>query len=171
MHVKRTATLVVLGGAAAAWLYAAATSGTRDQIGALPIRPQAIDARGAALASEIARLHERLRPQSTPRQPGRNLFSYTTLRQTAAPPATRAAVSEAVAPVPPGPIFKLIGIGEDASAEGPLRTAIISAPGQLFVVKAGDNVTPRYRVEKISADVVELSEIAVDGSTLRLALR
>jgi Tfp pilus assembly protein PilP len=65
----------------------------------------------------------------------------------------------------------LIGIGEDASAEGPVRTAIISAPGQLFVVKVGDRVTPRYRVDRISADVVELTEVGADGSTLRLALR
>jgi len=76
MKVKRTATIAVVGGAFAAWLYAAATSGNRDRVDTLVMKPPAIDSRGAALAGEIARLHERLRPSATPRKPGRDLFSY-----------------------------------------------------------------------------------------------
>jgi len=37
-------------------------------------------------------------------------------------------------------------------------------------VKEGELVTPRYRVEKISSDVVELTDLT-DGATRRLALR
>ncbi len=54
--------------------------------------------------------------------------------------------------------------------EAPVRTAIVSAPGQLFLVKEGQNVTLRYRVAKISADVVELTDLG-NGATLRLALK
>jgi Tfp pilus assembly protein PilP len=66
--------------------------------------------------------------------------------------------------------LKLAGIAEDAGAEGPVRTAIISGEGQLYMAKEGDNVTPRYRVVRISPDVVELLDV-IDNSTRRLALR
>jgi hypothetical protein len=38
------------------------------------------------------------------------------------------------------------------------------------MAKEGDTVTPRYRVAKISADVVELTDL-IDNSIRRLALR
>ena len=41
----------------------------------------------------------------------------------------------------------------------PSALAFISGGGQLFMVKEGDTVTPRYRVAKISADVVELTDV------------
>ena len=51
-----------------------------------------------------------------------------------------------------------------------MRSAIVSAPGQLFIVKEGEAVTMRYKVAKISSTVVELTDV-VDGSALRLALK
>ena len=127
--------------------------------------------RSSELAAEIKRLHERLRPDATPRQPGRNLFAFTAGRPRPQPSAPKPALSEAsvVAAAAPPP-FKLIGIAEDAGPEGAVRTAIVSAPGQVFVVKQGQNVTLRYRVAKISADVVELTDLG-DGSTLRLGMK
>jgi hypothetical protein len=171
MNIKRTATLVVVGGAAAAWLYGAATSDSRRVIAPRAERQTSLDARGEALAAEIARLHERLRPDTAPRQPARNLFAFTAPPSRPQPAAPKPALSEASAvPMAPPPPFKLIGIAEDAGAAGPVRTAIVSAPGQVFLVKEGQNVTLRYRVAKISADVIELSDLG-DGSILRLALR
>jgi hypothetical protein len=172
MKFQRTATLALAGAAGAAWLAAESTSGHRD-VAAPPVeRVAAIDARGEALASEIARLRERLRPSATPHQPGRNLFQFTA-RRAAAPIAERPALTE-VAPVlsevRPAAPFKLIGMAEDSGPEGPIRTAIVSGSGQLFLVKEGQNVTSRYRVAKISADVVELTDLG-DGTTLRLALK
>jgi hypothetical protein len=175
MNFKRTATIVVVCAVLAAWLAGAATSNR-----ALPppiiTQPQPIELRGAELATEIARLHERLRPNASPRQPGRNLFAFraTHVRPLAAPIAidsreSRPALVEAPA-VPAAPPLKLAGIAEDAGPDGPQRTAIVSGLGQLFMVKEGDNLTPRYRVAKISDDVVELTDLA-DGSTRRIALR
>jgi hypothetical protein len=66
--------------------------------------------------------------------------------------------------------MRLSGIAEDATPDGVVRTAIISGFGQLFLAKEGDQVTDRYRVVKISSDVVELTDLA-DRSTFRLALR
>ena len=171
MHVKRTATLVVVGLPVTAWLYAAVTSGSRHAPVMPTERVSPVEARSDALAAEIARLHERLRPDATPRQPGRNLFAFTA-RTAAQAPAPRPALTEAAIqePIVAAPPLKLIGVAEDVGPEGPVRTAIVAAPGQMFLVKEGETVTTRYRVTKISADVVELTDV-VDGSSLRLALR
>jgi hypothetical protein len=171
MHVKRTATLVVVGLPVTAWLYAAVTAPSR-RVSMAPIeRVSPVEARSEALAAEIARLHERLRPDATPRQPGRNLFAFTARSAPPAAPAPRPALSEAVLEAPiAAPPFKLIGVAEDTGPEGPVRTAIVATPGQMFLVREGETVTTRYRVARIAADVVELID-AIDGSTLRLALR
>jgi hypothetical protein len=172
MNARRTATIVVAAGAFGAWLYAAATSGNRDRVESIVTKPPAIDSRGAALAGEIARLHERLRPSATPRQPGRDLFSFVS------PPPPRPAPVQlpTAAPVdapsvrPAPPALKLDGIAEDATPAGLVRTAILSGLGQLFVAKEGDSVAERYRVVHISSDVVELADLT-EGHTIRLALR
>jgi hypothetical protein len=175
MHVKRTAAIVLGGGALAAWFAGAATSNR-----ALPdpvlTRPQPIDSRGAELASEIEKLHERLRPSATPRTPGRNLFTFHAAAARAvveppSPPPSRAAIVEA--PAAPRPLelpLKLAGIAEDPGPDGPIRIAFISGEGQLYIVKVGEQVTPRYRVERISADVVELLDLN-DQTTRRLAMK
>jgi hypothetical protein len=173
MNIKRAVTIALAGGSLAVWLAAAATSGNRD-VSPIPVAaPAPIDARGAALSSEIARLHDRLRPSAAP-QRSRNLFQFAAVRARPAPapiPAARPALSEAAAtPRPAPPPLKLIGVAEDAGPSGPIRTAILSAPGQLLFVKEGDAATPRYRVAKISSEVIELTD-TLDGTALRLALK
>jgi len=172
MNLKWTTTIAVVGAALIAWLAAAATS--NRPIPMVPVIQQTnIEKRGAELAVEIERLHERLAPAVAPSAPGRNLFTFRSAAARPAPPvpeAPRAAISE-IAPVPIAlPPLKLAGIAEDEGADGPVRMAFISGGGQLFMVKEGDAVTARYRVAKISADVVELTD-AIDTSVRRLALR
>ena len=170
MNLKRTTTIVVVGAALIAWLAGAATS--NHQIAPATVLQQTtIEKRGAELAVEIERLHERLAPTSAPRTPGRNLFSFhaATARPQAPPPPKPAVADVAPAPIAL-PALKLSGIAEDAGADGPVRIAFISGEGQLFMAKEGDTVTPRYRVAKISADVVELTDL-IDSSVRRLALR
>jgi hypothetical protein len=172
IHMKRTATIVVVGGALLAWLAGAATS-NRTIAPPPVVQRTAIEVRGDELAVEVARLHERLRPTATPRQPGRNLFSFQAAAARVAPTVAApapAALVEAPAALPALPPLKLAGIAEDAGPEGPVRTAIISGPGQLFLVKEGETVMLRYRVAKISEDVVELIDLG-DNSIRRLALR
>jgi len=172
MKLNAAMTIVVVGGLAV-WLAADALTGTRDAVLRTPERASPIDARGQELAGEVARLHERLGPVSTPLQPGRNLFSFNVPRPRPEP-VVKPVLSESlpVAPVvPPPPPFKLAGIAEDRGPDGPIRTAIISAPGQgPFLVKEGQNVTARYKVTRIAADVVELQDLG-DHSVLRLALK
>jgi hypothetical protein len=175
MHVKRTATIVLVGGALAAWFAGAATSNRAVPAPIIP-RPATIDARGAVLASEITRLHERLRPSTTPRTPSRNLFTFHAAPVPVAPAAVpRAALTEMplAAPAMAMPALKLAGISEDPGPgdnDGPVRQAFISGEGQLFIVKEGEAVTARYRVVKISSEVVELIDLR-DDTTRRLALK
>lgn len=151
-------------GALAAWIAAASTSGVRPPPPIVPARAS-IDARGAALAAEIERLHDRLRPTATP-QHNRNLFQFAP-RVAAAPVVAAPVTLQAPpAPVPVEPPFKLIGIAEDAGT----RTAILSSPAQLLMVKEGEVVASKYRVAGISSDAIELTD-STDGSVLRLALR
>jgi hypothetical protein len=172
MNFKRTTTIGVVG-ALIAWLAGAATSKY-----AIPppvvVQQTAIEKRGAELAIEINRLHERLAPTVAPQLPPRNLFAF----RAAARPAPAAA---AAAPPPPAltearpptislPTLKLSGIAEDPGADGPIRIAFISGDGQLFMAREGEPVTARYRVAKISSDVVELTDV-IDNSVRRLALR
>ena len=165
MNTKRTAFFVVVLAALAAWLAAAATSSVS------PIRPVAtapapIDLRGEALAAEVERLHDRLRPTAAP-QGNRNLFQFSLAREPHAPvPAAAAPAPSPVVVAPIEPAFKLIGIAEDAG----IRTAILASPGQLFMVKDGEMVASKFRVTAISADTVELADTA-DGHVLRLALK
>src|SRR5690348_13128160 len=127
MHVKRTATIVLGGGAVAACLAGAATS-NRALPDPIATSPKPIDARGADLATEIPRLHGRLRPSATPRAPARNLFTFRAApAPAAAAPPAHAALTEA--PPPPRPAqapLKLTGIGEDVENGAPVRKAFIS---------------------------------------------
>lgn len=171
MNLQRTTTLVVVGAALIAWLAGAATS-KYSIPPATVLQQTTIEKRGADLAVEIERLHERLAPATAPRSPGRNLFTFHAVAARPLAPATQAkpAVAEAVPPPIALPALKLSGIAEDAGADGPVRIAFISGEGQLFMAKEGEAVTPRYRVAKISADVVELTDL-IDNSVRRLALR
>ncbi len=162
-------------GALAVWLAAAATSDRRDVTQLAIAAAAPVDASGAALAKEVARLRDRLRP-GVPPSHGRDLFQFAPLKKVknAASPvpivASAASIDAMAAAVPPPPALKLIGIAEDTTPDGPVRTAIISGPGQLFLVKEGDPVTARYVVAQISPDVVELTD-AADHSARRLALK
>jgi hypothetical protein len=171
MNMKRTATMAVVGGSLLAWFAGAATS-NRDAAPVPARLPAPIEIRGAALASEIARLHDRLRPTAPPREPGRNLFVFQTLpvrpARVAAPPAPVQPETRPIAVALPS--LKLSGVAEDAGPDGPVRTAFVAGEGQLFMVKEGDRITARYRVNRIAADVVELTDLA-DNSVRRLAMK
>jgi hypothetical protein len=172
MQVKRTLLLGALGGAVAVWVAAAATSGTRRGPAIEMPKPQPIDASGTELAAEVSRLRDRLRPDAVPVR-SRDLFHYAARGGAArqAPDARNRPTVAAPLPAPVAlPPLRLVGLAEDAGASGPIRTAILSGFGDVFLVKAGDAVTARYRVETVTADAVELLDLA-EGITIRLQLR
>jgi hypothetical protein len=173
-NLARTATLVLLAGAAAVWLAGAATSPAPPATALPSVKgTHDLDARSSALNVEAARLRERLRPTAAPHEPGRNLFAFRD-KPIAHPPAVVPTVLPqhlaSRAPAPP-PSYRLIGLAEDPEGTGGAeRTAIISGSGELYLVKAGDSVTARYRVSRVDADGVELVD-AVDGRSFRLTLK
>jgi hypothetical protein len=177
MALERTATIIGASVTLVAWLAGLTTTARRvAEVLPAPSSPP-VDARAAQLDREITHLAERMRPSSVPHQPGRNLFSFVARKPRAvisvAPVPSAAALTEAAPARPAPPPVKLSGIAEDAAPTGGtevVRTAIISARGQLILAKEGEAVTDRYRVARISADVVELVD-ASDGSVLRLALK
>ena len=178
MNLKRTTIIFVSGGALAAWLSAAIRPG-RPPVPVDVIAPAPVDASGAALASEIARLRERLRPDPRPSEPTRNPFAFQSTRTAApawiaSPPPRDAAVVAAAVDVPRVRLT-LAGIAEDPAPDGgsAVRTAIFAANGQVFLAKVGDTVTDQdveYRVESISADSAELLDRR-DNTTTRLTLK
>jgi hypothetical protein len=171
MNLKRAATIVTTGGGLAAWLVGATTS--NHTVAPPPVVDRApIERKGAELAKEVARLHAHMQPSAMPRQPGRNLFKFRAPQPHAVPAGAvlTPAPPESVPVPPPLPPMRLVGISEDPGPDGPLRSAFISGDGQLFIAKEGDTVLLRYKVTKISADVVELTDVA-DGTVRRLALR
>jgi len=153
-------------------------AGTTSMVQAGPARatrarPPGADA-GADVAAQAARLHAGLQAQPVFEAPARNPFRF---REAAA--HRRAA--QAATPVPvlahPGPAvvevqrptLVLAGIAEETEGATPVRTAVISAPGDVLLAKEGD-VVAGYRVTRIGGDHVELRREA-DGAGLRLTLR
>jgi len=173
MNVKLIAAIGAVGGALAVWLAAASTMLTQPVVDTSEPKTTAVELRGAALAAEITRLRERLRPTSAPQLPSRNLFEFSrTAPARAASPAPRdLPEAEAPRPAPAAPPpLRLVGMAEDAGPEGPVRTAIISGFGQLFIVREGERVTARYQVAKISGEAAEIRDLG-DNSTITLVLK
>jgi hypothetical protein len=181
MNLKWTTIVVIVVGALGVWRMEASKP---DRAGRATMdidAPEPVVARGAALAKEIARLHDRAEAGVSPRL-ARNLFHFVTPPPRPAPVALVVNRASDLAAALPQPALKLIGVAEDTSASGLIRTAIISGPGQVYVVKEGERVTSRYLVARISADVVELQDLSnvrsnavddvhVDAGFRRLALK
>jgi hypothetical protein len=162
MNLKRVFSFAIAGGALAALIAGATTTGYR-RVPPPPARDKRAgksDLSGEALAVEIQRLHERLRPSTPPEQPARNLFEYRTRRSESPAGLQPTIVSPAAAPVvdTAPPAVELIGIATDGTGDAMVRTAILSGFGQLYLVKEGEPVSDRYRVVKVTADGVQLSD-------------
>ena len=69
--------------------------------------------------------------------------------------------------------LELIGMAEaDADAPGtvPVRTAILSVGGQVILAKEGDTVAGRYRLTRVEAESVQLTDPA-NESVMHLRLK
>ncbi len=134
----------------------------------IPVQTSGTANLGAEVQAQTARLKSRLAQAPAPTEPVRNPFSYGAredgrrLARTASP----AALPDPVTMAPAEPAIELVGVAEDRTAQGVVRTAIVSAlSGDLWVVKEGETVAGRYKVTAIGADAVELN------GTRRLTLR
>jgi hypothetical protein len=179
MTFKRTTIVCVGVVALAAWFAAAMTPG-RPPVAPVSVAATPLDASGEALANEISRLRQRLRPESEPQQPTRNPFAFRSRRNAspvepvAPPQAAPPVAAEAVASGSDAAVrLSLAGIAEDAGPDGPVRTAIVAGGTQLFLARVGDAVADRgveYIVESITADSVSVKSRR-DGAIHRLVLK
>jgi hypothetical protein len=158
----------------ATWLAShAPVGGPREQRATAP-SPAHTETAAAEIQREAARLHLRLNQVASYKLPRRNPFRFSDRPVARVIPRPPVAVSEEIPPTappePPTIRITLSGIGEDVVDDQVIRTAIVSTPENVHIVKVGDTIGDAYKVTKIDADAVELSRLD-DGSTLRLVLR
>jgi hypothetical protein len=126
--------------------------------------------------AQAARLKDRLAAAPVPVTPFRNPFTFGAREAAGDRRVARQAVAVIAAPDPapqaaPEPPLQLIGIAERRTADGPVRTAMITADSdELFMLEVGETFGARYRVQAIGPDAVELVDLMTAG-TRRLALR
>ncbi len=129
---------------------------------------------GSDIEEQAARLQARLRQESEYQAPARNpvRFGAREVTRSAAPerPEAPAPVEPIIPALPPPPPIRLSGIAEDGPAERVERTAVLSVPAGVLLVREGDVVLGQYRVAKIEAGAVELTD-AAGGPAVRLTLR
>lgn len=122
---------------------------------------------------EAMRLQARVRREVAYAEPRRNLFRFGAARAIGRPmvePPTDAAPAQPSMRAVPPPALSLAGIAEDQVEQRVERTAILSSPDGVLLVREGDDVLGQYRVEAIEGEAVALVR-HLDGTTLRLGLR
>lgn len=143
-----------------------------------PVRTQAASRTVAPpqvedLGPEAERLARRVEEMASFAAPARDLFRFrpppaTTKVEVPVTPALSLAPITVAAPAPPP--FVLTGIAEDQQGDVLVRTAIVSGPGDLWLVKAGDTVDGHFQVVAVDADAVDI--IRTDtGAAVRLSFR
>ena len=119
------------------------------------------------------RLQARLRPEREYAQPVRDPFRFAP-RRAAGLAERQPAVAAAPPPppvevLPPAPRVLLAGVAEDEVDGRTVRTAVLSAPTGVLIVREGEEILGYYRVGRIESDAVEL--VAIDsGQRRRLTL-
>lgn len=122
---------------------------------------------------QAMRLQARLRAERAYAEPGRDPFRFAPRRRPAAVEREQPAgdaTPPAVNAVPPAPMVSLSGIAEDQVDGRAERTAVLSSPAGVLLVREGEQILGYYRVARIEAEAVELVAIG-DGTTTRLVLR
>jgi len=125
------------------------------------------------IVEQATRLQARIRRETAYVRPQRNPFQFQAARpaaEAAAAIAEPALSTDLPAPViNVAPAVTLAGVAEDPRQNGVERTAILSSPTGVLLVRVGDEVLGRYRVAAVEGGAIELLSLA-DGSTLRLSL-
>ena len=129
---------------------------------------------GLDIEEEAARLQARRRAAAAFREPARNPFrfgeTHAPARRAARAPV-RVEPTAGIVPAPPEPPFIVLsGIATDVIDGETERTAILTTPAGVVLVRVGEMVGADYRVRAIHEDAVDL-ESAGDGAarTLRFS--
>jgi len=177
MTSVRLAAYIGGGALLVAWFAAAAGTPVSEVAPSRDRAQPAPTSGSSSIASEVeaqaSKLRARLSEAPTPSTRPRNPFSFAPRRtaRAASVPAKAPAVDPAAPAVPVVPALLLMGIAEDPSPDGPLRTAVIGgAADVLYMVVTGQRIADRYEVTTIGTDAVELKDL-LTGGYRRLALR
>jgi hypothetical protein len=158
----------------AGWL--ASSPSSNEPASPVASRPQS-PRRDAQPASDIeqqaTRLQSRLRAERAYSEPQRNPFRFAAREAGDADIAERAPIPELpAAPVdlaPAAPAVSVAGIAEEQVDGRIERTAILSSPLGVLLVREGEEILGYYRVTRIEGEAVEVVGLA-DGVPLRLTL-
>lgn len=169
MNARRTIWFGVASIAIATWLTASTAGPQQPAASDTAPRTAPIDRYAETLRLEVERLHERLRPNAEPTG-HRDLFRFSTPARQRADVLVPSESADRESPAPvTAPSMRLIGIAEDVTPDGPVRTAVVSGLGDVFLVKPGDTIADRYRVLSVSPESVQLVDPATSiESTLTL---
>jgi hypothetical protein len=178
MTRKRAVTYIGLASVLLAYL--AAAGGLSNHLDVPAAEPRAVQTSGtetlaADVQAQTSRLRDRMASAPAPRAPIRNPFVFGA-RETPRPRASTPTASASLrapetAPVVAEPPLELIGIAEQQSPSGPVRTAIMTAHSdELYMLKEGELLGGRYRVKAIGIDAVELTDLVTQAAR-RVALR
>jgi hypothetical protein len=181
MTAGRLAALLLGAAVFGAWLASAAGVTRQARLArSTPRLAQApqFDALTADVQAQAGRLRERLAQAPAPREVQRNPFRFADRPAPAIRRAPRSAVRDApppaavdVAPELREPALQLIGVAENATKEGVVRTAMIAGGyDELMMVTAGQKILGRYEVVAVGADAVELKDVQT-GAIRRLILQ
>jgi hypothetical protein len=178
MTPTRAAIYVGVASVLVAWLASAGGVSRHDAAppgpSSRPVSTSGTDTLGDEIRQQTTVLAARLAAAPAPRSSSRNPFTFAPARA-AAPAALVLAPPDGPGdPLPvtvPEPRLELIGMAERANADGVVRTAMLLADGEtLLMVTVGETIGSRFRVDAVTADAVEMSDL-VRGGTRRLALR
>jgi hypothetical protein len=126
-----------------------------------------------AVQAQARRLRHRLATAPLPQQPLRNPFAFRPAPSASPTPSrVRAVEPAAMEPViPEEPRLELVGIAEQRTPAGAVRTAMIATESNdLLMASVGAAVLGRYTVTLVDGDGVTLTEVAT-GRTRRLVLQ
>ena len=172
----RIAALLLGAAVCGAWLASAAGVTRQARTARTPPRaPEAaqFDALATDMQAQSGRLRERLAQAPAPRDTTRNPFRFAERRVRSAPaPRPPLPLADPLPPVPEvrEPALQLIGVAETKTADGVVRTAMITGGyNDLMMVKPGGQVLGRYEVVAVGVDAVELKDLQ-SGAIRRLYL-
>ena len=124
------------------------------------------------IEQQAARLQLRLRSVREYAEPQRDPFRFAARPQRVVrdePAFVPATPIEPVEPVPTGPRITVSGIAEEQVDGRVQRTAVLSSPMGVLLVREGEDVLGYYRVSRIEAEAVEFVALG-DGTSVRMTL-
>jgi hypothetical protein len=177
MTYRGVAALVLSVVAAGAWLVIATglvlAPPARTPAESVPVASP-LDPVIRSVQSQSARLQAYLASVPDLAPPARDPFAFSRPASLASgkrpgssgAPAALPAAAAAVARL----ALTLAGIAEDGPADAPVRTAVISGLGQVFLVKEGESFGGRFEIVRLGPESALLRD-RLDQSTFTLALK